>query len=473
NLKVNVTLKTISSLLKLEKFNLKTASNSNPDENKKIHDYENDNGDDNDDSIEIINLEWQQKVFSRYEIEYYKDIQNCITDLQKEYHEWIIRDNLDGQIKNGKHNKIFTYVDSDHFIPVESNDSFPQRSTEKETTLRAKKYSHPYTKSKVMYIYADLNPDTLLFMFRWLETEQMLIVYPDFNEFHHNPYFIEIDSDYHHLYSYAVQNTSVSFGKSISPTTLLRTTPQMELQNQISSGFYDMPPKHYIRVNFLFNIKEAHNFEYNSLHVRYYIRLPFDENSMKTTKLNIENGKLLEIPNIKIENGHLNGTTHSTNYNWGKNNYENYKIYSGRLIKIWNFSYPFQICLLLREKEFQQNYKNSLKIYFELISIDSWKRERTEGYSFLLIPIETGLKNFNLNCYRPDYGIKDRIERFFIGGRKLFNYENFNNTNCLEEKKTNSGMTLDDILNAYQEARKRLEATTLISNDDKDETTNV
>ena len=58
----------------------------------------------------------------------------------------------------------------------------------------------------------------------------------------------------------------------------------------------------------------------------------------------------------------------------------------------------------------------SPKVYFHVASQDTWGRYRTEGYTYLDIPIRSGAYDEHLSCWRP-YGnsIFEELRRYFIG----------------------------------------------------------
>lgn len=69
-----------------------------------------------------------------------------------------------------------------------------------------------------------------------------------------------------------------------------------------------------------------------------------------------------------------------------------------------------------------------LKIVYEVVSIDSWERERTEGYAIVSIPLMAGRIRENIRCYR-DLGNEtwiDWLQRYFIGGRRKVRLNEFN-----------------------------------------------
>lgn len=69
-----------------------------------------------------------------------------------------------------------------------------------------------------------------------------------------------------------------------------------------------------------------------------------------------------------------------------------------------------------------------MHIVYEVISIDSWQRERSEGIAVQPIPLVAGAVSAQIWCYR-DLGrntLWERLERIFIGGRrKTFQQEPF------------------------------------------------
>lgn len=65
---------------------------------------------------------------------------------------------------------------------------------------------------------------------------------------------------------------------------------------------------------------------------------------------------------------------------------------------------------------------------YEVVSIDSWQRERTEGYSVYSVPFIAGRYNEVVRCYRDlgdDTWLK-WLERYFIGGRRKIQLNDFN-----------------------------------------------
>lgn len=60
-----------------------------------------------DEEWETKTISWQQKIYSNFEREFYKDQRNCLTDREKEYH----RDVVNLVQETGS---FFTYTDLDN-----------------------------------------------------------------------------------------------------------------------------------------------------------------------------------------------------------------------------------------------------------------------------------------------------------------------------------------------------------------------
>lgn len=63
-----------------------------------------------------------------------------------------------------------------------------------------------------------------------------------------------------------------------------------------------------------------------------------------------------------------------------------------------------------------------------MVSVDSWERERTEGYAIMSIPLMAGRFREKIRCYR-DLGNDswiDWLQRYFIGGRRKVRINEFN-----------------------------------------------
>lgn len=70
---------------------------------------------------------------------------------------------------------------------------------------------------------------------------------------------------------------------------------------------------------------------------------------------------------------------------------------------------------------------DTVKISYEIISIDSWGRERAEGYAVYNVPIICGRYIEKIDFYRDlgDDTWINWLERYFIGGRRRIQINDF------------------------------------------------
>lgn len=77
-----------------------------------------------------------------------------------------------------------------------------------------------------------------------------------------------------------------------------------------------------------------------------------------------------------------------------------------------------------------------MKISLDVISIDGWNRERSEGYAILSIPFDApGIFQHKLPCYRElaENKLMDKLKRYFIGGRHIVDHKTFNGISTTDE----------------------------------------
>lgn len=141
----------------------------------------------------------------------------------------------------------------------------------------------------------------------------------------------------------------------------------------------------------MFEIISADGFEYDNIHVRYTINKPV---------------------RFDVINGEIEGSTHSS---MQKDNH-------------WKIGHLHNLVIKFKFDENNLNFRqDSIQILYEIISIDRWGTERTEGRTFLNIPIQSGIFSDNLNCFREVYGnfVYDKFHRLLVGGRRQFNMIDF------------------------------------------------
>ncbi|KAH8295912.1 hypothetical protein KR018_000294 [Drosophila ironensis] len=319
---------------------------------------------------------------------------------------------------------IHTIVDGDY------EDQWPPEARD----LKAAGY-------QLMYIYADLQQTTLLVSMRYDPAKGLLYVYPDFccssRDLDHVVQ-IERDNDCRQLYAFGFENaTSVELLRQLKekgmeqdrereqrdlgglreleyleeqeseqeePLELPSNATAMELleyyqhQRVLASEersllHFDVPPKRMRRVCLLLELQEAQFFENPNIHVRYHLHLPPHAMCDASATASYEDP--------------LQGAT-ATCRNAGD-------------YRLANLGHCWQLTLLCEE---QHHRDDLLHIYFEVISIDYWQRERSEGYAHyacsLIAPLPA--EAVQLQCVRPVGSWLDSVKRYFIGGRQLFDF---------------------------------------------------
>lgn len=264
-----------------------------------------------------------------------------------------------------------------------------------------------------------------------------------------------------------------------------------------SPMLFNLPPKRCTRVTVCIEIETAKHFEYDCIHVKYRVATP----------------ERCEI----IDDNQRTGSTHSSQRN--------------SLTGVWLIGYCHELDILChhdyrldgecalcsvyvtRLSLFRSTFNFSachfadqLKFMYEVVSIDSWERERTEGFAIVSIPLQAGRFREKIRCYR-DLGTDtwtDWLQRYFVGGRRKVRFDEFNaieddakcdrplnalnrygnkteTTGCLNivrnvivqrhvdtkarpsktsKSRSRRDAKINNLLSTYQEARERLEAIT-------------
>ncbi|KAH8313927.1 hypothetical protein KR067_001227 [Drosophila pandora] len=278
---------------------------------------------------------------------------------------------------------------------------------------------------QLMYVYADLQHDTLLVSIRYDPAQGLLYVYPDFSSSAQDLDYvvhIEKDNDCRQLYAYGFENAT-----PLEPVAAAEDAEEDQEESETDSeaedlpadatalellDFYqrqrsaatelrsllhfDMPPKRMRRICLLLELQEAQFFEHPNIHVRYYVQPP--HHTLWESSL----GSAMEDP--------LRGST-ATCRNAGD-------------FRLANLGHCWQLTLLCEE---HHQPDELMHIYFEVISIDFWQRERCEGYAHyscsLISPLTTD--TVTMQCIRPLGSWLDSLNRYFIGGRQLFDFVSY------------------------------------------------
>ncbi|KAH8368424.1 hypothetical protein KR084_011391 [Drosophila pseudotakahashii] len=412
-------------------------------------------------AIATLRISWQQKHFSQAELErHLHDPGGCASKLQRRYHNWALETHelqqrylwrLEDQqdededpepvrvrrrMRKSKRrprncsalatwtgNGLSSANMSD--VSLLDDPNFAARTClihtlvdgDAEEVLPAEAAELHGRGHQLMYIYADLQQDTLLVSLRYDPAEGLLYVYPDFSSSALDlDYVVQIerDNDCRQLYAFGFENATplvalneagsipeeqeVEEEADLTEEDLPEEASALEIldyyhrrraaaSERRSLLQFEMPPKRMRRVCLLLELQEAQHFEYPNIHVRYYLKPP---------------------ANTICEGAPLQGAT-ATCRNAG----------DWRLARL---GHCWQVNLLCEE---QHQPADLLHLYLEVISIDGWQRERCEGYAHYAISLTSALAtdSVRMQCIRPLGNWLDSLNRYFIGGRQLFDFE--------------------------------------------------
>lgn len=376
-------------------------------------------------------------------------------------------------IENGSQamQKIFTYTSDDNYESPSEIKSGKSKfkeifeyqeicSEELITTNNKDRLVGVNDNFTVMYIMVEFEIEQILFLIKYRKYDGLLIIYPDFNDIGQNSYLIEVDSDSRHLYHYSITNLSnqIQLNESSNVDEIkLISNKVSEISINYGNSLFELAPLDRIVVFIFFEILTASNFGNNNIHIKYNLKLPLGCN---------------------VIDGELEGCSHSQIRNMSDN---------------FNIGHCHTIGLILQQSEYNKNIE--IKVYYEVVSIDSFNRFKSEGRSYLSIPLSSGIYNKLLNCYRElsSNSYYESIKRFFFNGRYLFNVFEFNGnststklnryanyttttgdlnvkyqiivqnyknnlTSIAQHSKQNHFVAIDDIVKSYYQARNRLEA---------------
>lgn len=424
-------------------------------------------------AIATIRISWQQKHFSQAELEQYiNNPGSCASKLQRRYHRWALEtlklqqrylrklENLEDaetvedpepitirrRIRKPKAKQrgcsaaahpTITSLSSANMSEVSILDdpNFAARTclihtlldNDSESLMPVEASEFHKKGYQLMYIYADLQQDTLLVSIRYDPEQGLLYVYPDFSSSAQDlDYVIQIErnNDCRQLYAFGFENVTPleaydddGFSEEADGENeqelgdglpIEEDLPEEASAEEILEFYrrrreaaserrsllqFEMPPKRMKRVSLLLELQEGQNFENPNIHVRYYLKAPANTFYEGTPGVDTMQGATATCRNAG---------------DWR----------SAHLGHCW------QVTLLLEE---QHHPADLLHLYFEVISIDSWQRERCEGYAHYAIPLTSALPtdSIRLQCIRPLGNWLDALNRYFIGGRQLFDFESF------------------------------------------------
>ncbi|XP_075710245.1 tectonic-like complex member MKS1 isoform X1 [Rhinoderma darwinii] len=381
-----------------------------------------------DDEEEVV-ISWQEKLFSEFEYELYKNEAACCTPLDRQYHQDIISSERRGGRKNIR---VFTYTDYDRYTNLEEHCQSVTTSEQQTPTFLAERMANVRrrrqdkrpldavgirnrlvtwkpsedfirnnhiinTPVQTMYIMADLGPsgklglkenEYVLCTIR-VDSNGVLTFKPDITGTK-GPYRLELESLKRELWRYTLQHVSESVQREEQEREEilykdLYNRHKEYLNNLVGSDF-EMPPSGALRVFINGEIVSAHEYEYDNIYVHFFMELP----------------KYWSSPAFQ----ELSGVTHSCRSKTHERENVAY------------FCHPFSLEMFLSEEEVvSEDVPQWPVLYFEVLSLDFWQRYRVEGYGSVVLPQTPGMHDITAQTWRPvEQGTVSELRRFFIGG---------------------------------------------------------
>ncbi|XP_054065617.1 tectonic-like complex member MKS1 isoform X2 [Rissa tridactyla] len=378
---------------------------------------------------EAAEVGWQEKLFSQFEVDLYRNESACQTPLDRQYHEEILKLEKAGGRKN---HRIFTYTDHDRFTNLEehcqkvtdSDHEVPSYLAERMANVRRRRQDRrpmeaSALKSKIitwepteefiknnhvintpvqtMYIMGDLGPygklghreyEHVLCTIK-VDGNGVITVKPDFTG-SKGAYRIELDGEKREVWKYTIENVSVQ----VQPEEEEREQcvfrdlygRHKEYLNGLVGSEFEMILPGTLRLFVNGEIVSAQGYEYDNLYVHFFLELPNQWSS----------------PAFQQLSG-VTQTCATKTVGWENMAY---------------FCYPFTLDMFFTQgDESEDSLPQWPVLYFEVLSLDFWQRYRVEGYGSLVLPASPGLHVLTIPTWRPvELGTVAELRRFFIGG---------------------------------------------------------
>ncbi|XP_048772095.2 tectonic-like complex member MKS1 [Ostrea edulis] len=386
--------------------------------------------------IEERVFDWQQKEFSKHEVDLYQNIANCTTQLEKDYNAKV----TEILNKGPQNNRLFTYVDHDKFSQQDEAVFFMTNSPKETPTILADKMAHLRRRkigggkkprdrgsafvpkfniveevpseelrnknhimaapAQVMYIMADLGPkdrpfeegDEVVLCSLQLDANGVLCIRPDFNR-GRKPYVAETASLGREVFEYTIEHDSKVMSRQEQDKEIKMYREVYGRHKDFLSACvgheFELPPPEVLRLLVCGEIEKAKNFEYDDLYIHFFVDIPKNWKVDRHQQLSW----VTQTCATKVE---------------GRDN-------------VAHFSFPFEFDMFYKDESYSDENKDPFPhfpfILMEVLSLDSWNRFRTEGYTYVAIPPRPGVYKETVHCWRPlGTSFVSEMRRFFIGG---------------------------------------------------------
>uniref|UniRef100_UPI00358ED7DF tectonic-like complex member MKS1 isoform X2 n=1 Tax=Myxine glutinosa TaxID=7769 RepID=UPI00358ED7DF len=382
-----------------------------------------------DEEEEEVVISWQQKLFSKYELELYRDPTFCLSPLERQYHEDLVKIEADGGLTTCR---IFTYTENDPYTRshelAESvlcgggNYSTSTTLEERFATVRRRrpachaperglshmplvnwessaellKYTHTIgTSKKTMLIMADLGPasklgernDERLLCTIQVDGNGVLIMKPDFSG-SKGAYRLEMEGERHEVWNVTLihESKGMRSEEREREQKMMRElyTRHSDYLASLVGNEFETPAPGIRRLLVNGEIVTAKGFEYDNLYVHFFVEFPKGWLVSNEQQLSWETQSCATISA------------------------------DGENTALFSFLFTIEACFT----ESEGSLSDWPTLYIEILSLDFWQRHRTEGYTYLCLPTLPGLHEMSCQAWRPLQAEKlvSSLRRFFIGG---------------------------------------------------------
>ncbi|XP_041972357.1 Meckel syndrome type 1 protein [Aricia agestis] len=339
-------------------------------------------------------FEWHEKVFSRWEFNHYSEPNNCILENEKEYNRKI-------QNEDYKVSQMFTYLDSERMPKVEikkseetsliervreriSNDVTSSTRHLFKSELDLNSNDEQWQSMHIVWDNSEYNEDSqilfkdecLLLSLNYNPSNNTLLMSPRENDIDYNPYDVYTGAGVLG-FQYGVQVIEEQNDEEELVALVNKLNSKLD-KKQKSVLQFVAPPLGRNITSVHFEIVTGENFDHDNVYVEYTIK----------------------VPNEIDCSGDLHGRTHVSKMLEDGSS----RCYFGHVM---NF-----------ELEYNNGFDPPpLTIYFEVISVDWWRRHRTEGYAYIKVALVPGNnEETRLECRRPEEDKREaERRRFFVG----------------------------------------------------------
>ncbi|PIK44440.1 putative Meckel syndrome type 1 protein isoform X3 [Apostichopus japonicus] len=361
---------------------------------------------------------WQEKVFSRREVQIYSNPANCFGPQEERHHQDILALKEQGQ----KDQKIISYLDSDRFT---SNDeqilatSSPNETasflTQKMQNVRRRKlggpgdrgYSDASRRRKTDVVIKEPTEEHVRSAHVLDTPEVTMYIMADLGSFDEEV----TEEDEHILCTIKTNGQGVT---SLTPDLTRHKDPYIIITNNAhrDSFQYELT---LASQPISWREQDRENKMYQELYQRHseYIKT-FVGQEFEMVPANMLRLLVLgEISGLQTDPKRWLGSPRHVKQK--EINREN----------VAYLSHPFEVEMFYKPDEIEENEERLPQwpqIFVEVLSIDSWQRYRTEGYGYITIPSTPGkyircTHHLDIQTWRPlGRSSYENLRRFFIGG---------------------------------------------------------